>query len=370
MTTAWSDTNCRELGVCVGRQYDTGYPTAASLGNAGLLLSRQPSRRVIRGEHTRLKVSIALLTKNGGEPLKRCLHAICSQRLASTFEILAFDSGSRDGSQEVLKGHSRVIFSAIPAGEFQHGRTRNLAMRKASGELVAFLTQDAVPASDDWLAQLVNFMDRHPEVAGAFGQQIAHAGADPLEASEIARHFDTFTNRPCVFRASPAPDDPALATQAQLHYFSNVNSCIRKQSWERIPFPEIEFGEDQAWAFEIQKAGLATGYVERAVVRHSHAYGALDLFRRRYDEARFMRRQFGYAPIASWREAARIARMHTASFQLHLAGLSPNPVAGTWLHAATRAWASSLGRFAGTRLANRDGLIHRCLSLTEKHRRG
>jgi len=318
-----------------------------------------------------LKVSIALLTKNGGELLKQCLHAVCSQRLAGPFEIIALDSGSSDGSREVLKGHSRVIFSSIPASEFQHGRTRNLAMRRARGELVAFLTQDAVPAGEDWLAHLVEFMDTHPEVAGAFGRQIAHAGADPLETFEIAQHFETFMNRPSVFRAEPTSDDPALATQkACLHYFSNVNSCIRKQSWERIPFPEIEFGEDQAWAFEIQKAGLATGYAERAVVRHSHAYGALNQFRRRYDEARFMRRHFGYALIPSWQDAIRIARLHTASFQIHLAELSPRPVASAWLHAAIRAWASSLGTFAGTRLANRDGFLHRYLSLTEKHRRG
>jgi cellulose synthase/poly-beta-1,6-N-acetylglucosamine synthase-like glycosyltransferase len=51
-----------------------------------------------------------------------------------------------------------------------------------------------------------------------------------------------------------------------------VNSCIRRQAWERIPFPEIDFGEDQAWAFEVQKAGLATGYAAEAVVRHSHDY--------------------------------------------------------------------------------------------------
>jgi rhamnosyltransferase len=311
-----------------------------------------------------------LLTKNGGERLKECLRAVCSQRLAWPFEILAIDSGSRDGSAEVLKAHSRVTFTSIPAGVFQHGRTRNLAMRQAQSELVAFLTQDAVPASEDWLAQLVEFMDTHPEVAGAFGRQVAHAGADPLEAWEIARNFETFTSQPPVFRAAPAGGEPGGEMErARLHFFSNVNSCIRRQSWERIPFPEIEFGEDQAWAFRIQQAGLATGYAERAIVRHSHAYGALDLFRRRYDEARFMRRHFGYSLFCSWQEATRIARLHTASFRLHLAGLPPNPDAGNWRKSATRAWASSLGRFAGARLANRGGLIHRWLSLTEQHRR-
>jgi rhamnosyltransferase len=157
--------------------------------------------------------------------------------------------------------------------------------------------------------------------------------------------------------------------RAQLHFFSNVNSCIRRQAWERIPFPEIEFGEDQAWAFRVQQAGLATGYADRAIVRHSHAYGALDLFRRRYDEARFMRGHFGYSLFSSWQEATRSARLHTASYRLHLAGLPPNRDAGNWRRAASRAWASSLGGFAGVRLANRGGLIHRWLSLTEQHRR-
>lgn len=317
-----------------------------------------------------MKVSVALLTKNGGELLKECLHAIGSQRLAWPFEILAIDSGSSDGSDELLKAHSRVNFTEIPASEFQHGRTRNLAMRLAQGDLVAFLTQDAVPAGDDWLAQLVEFMDMHPEVAGAFGRQIAHSDADPLEAWEIARHFDTFTSQSPVFRMGPAEDNPANeAERARSHFFSNVNSCIRKQSWKQIPFPEIEFGEDQAWAFQIQQAGLATGYAERAVVRHSHAYGALDLFRRRYDEARFMRRHFGYSPVHSWRDATRMARAHTTFFQQHMAGVNSNSNAGIWCPAAVRAWASTLGRFAGTRLANRDGLVHRWLSLTERHRR-
>ena len=76
-------------------------------------------------------------------------------------------------------------------------------MRQAQSELVAFLTQDAVPASEDWLAQLVEFMDTHPEVAGAFGRQVAHAGADPLEAWEIARHFESFTNQPSGIPRGP-----------------------------------------------------------------------------------------------------------------------------------------------------------------------
>lgn len=317
-----------------------------------------------------MKVSVALLTKNGGELLGECLDAICSQRFASAFEILAIDSGSRDGTAGLLRGNPRVTFTALPPGEFQHGRTRNLAMRQAQGELVAFLTQDAVPADDLWLANLVAFMDAHPQVAGAFGHQVPHSGADPLEAFEVRGHFDSFRNQPAVFNAAPAGSPPECdAQRVRRHFFSNVNSCIRRQAWERIAFPEIDFGEDQAWAALVQSAGMATGYAEHAVVRHSHEYGPLELFRRRYDEARFMRRQFACHLVPSWRVAVRMAREHAALFRNHLATLPAAEGSNAWVRANRRAWASSLGRYAGTRLADREGSVHGWLSLAERHRR-
>ena len=312
-----------------------------------------------------MNVSVVLVTKNGGELLKESLQAICSQRLAEPFEILAIDSGSRDGSAALLASHPRVRFIAIRAGEFQHGRTRNLAMRQAQGGLVVFLTQDAVPASEDWLAQWVDFMAAHSEVAGAFGRQVARADADAIEAWEIARHFESLSKGPPVTHAA-ATDGSSDRTRRR--FFSNVNSCIRKSAWKRIPFPEIDFGEDQAWSVGVQQAGLATAYAEHVLVRHSHAYGPIDLFGRRYDEARFARRQFGESMVSSWGEAVRIARAHAESNQRHLDGLLPNPPAGARRAATMRAWASSLGQLAGTRLALREGFIHRWLSLTERRR--
>jgi rhamnosyltransferase len=307
-----------------------------------------------------------LLTKNGGELLGECLHALCSQRLDTPFEILAIDSGSNDGTANVLRANPRVTFMPIPASQFQHGHTRNLAMRQAKGELVAFLTQDAIPGDDRWLAKLVAFMDAHPDVAGAFGHQVPHSGADSLEAFEVSGHFESFRHGPDTFRRSPDGSEPGDdAHRARLHFFSNVNSCIRRSSWERIPFPEIDFGEDQAWASQVQAAGLATGYARDAVVRHSHDYGAVELFRRRYDEARFMRRQFGYCLVPSWRQAVGMAREHALLFRGHLATLPADQRGNAWTRANSRAWASSLGRYAGTRLASRHGMIHRWLSLTE-----
>ena len=317
-----------------------------------------------------MKVTVALLTKNGGTRLKECVRAIGAQRMRYDVELLAIDSGSRDGTYEALKAIRRAKVVAIRPEEFQHGRTRNLAMQIASGELVVFITQDAVPESEAWLAQFVDFMDEHPEVAGAFGHQVAQPGASPLEAWEIGRHFDSFKSGPFLFRAGgDHATDTGDQSAARSHFFSNVNSCIRRTAWQQIPFPEIDFGEDQAWASEVHRAGYATGYVEGAVVRHSHDYGVLSLLRRRYDESRFMRRRFGYALVPSWRQALAVGRRQSATY---LAFMAQHPSQFTrrsrW-PAYSRAWATSFGWFLGTQLAKGNGLVHRCISLTERDRR-
>lgn len=334
----------------------------------------RPSRRHPQGiviDPPSPKISVALLTKNGGRALRECVDAVCAQEFAAGFEIVAIDSGSSDGSDGFLAANPRISLHRIGPGEFQHGRTRNLAMARTRGELVAFLTQDAIPADGRWLAEMVAFMDAHPEVAGAFGHQVPHLDADPLEAWEVAVHFDSFRHGPEVFTATPEwMRSAGVGERVRLHYFSNVNSCIRRSAWQRLPFPELDFGEDQAWARQALSSGLATGYARRAVVRHSHNYGPLALFRRRYEEARLMHREFGFPLFSTWRQAAAAARADGSAFQGELRRLAPSRGGASPLRAWSRAWASALGRLAGTRLAFRDGPFHDWLSLTESHRRG
>lgn len=308
-----------------------------------------------------------ILTKNGGALLGDALAAIAAQRHAEPFEIVAIDSGSTDGTAQRLAADPRVRLTRIAPSEFQHGRTRNLAMRLATGELVMFLTQDAVPAGDGWLAAYVRFMEAHPDVAGAFGRQVPRPGADALEAWEVSRHFDSFRGGPVVFRGfGDRSSAQSVPERVRPHFFSNVNSCIRREAWQRTAFPEVDFGEDQAWAMEVHRAGVATGYVDDAVALHSHDYGALALFARRYDEARFMRRVFDCALSPSLRAAVGSAESRGGMYRDYLVALGERRHA-RW-RATTRAWSSSLGEWAGARLAHREGLVHRFLSLTERLR--
>ena len=69
-----------------------------------------------------------------------------TQEIYRELEILIVDSGSTDCSLEIARRHGAVVHE-ISASEFSHGGTRNRIMEMALGEHVAFLTQDATPAS-------------------------------------------------------------------------------------------------------------------------------------------------------------------------------------------------------------------------------
>ena len=109
--------------------------------------------------------------KDGGPLLARVLEAVRAQgelelswstRLARR---LAVEWRARRGAELI----------EIPPEEFGHGRTRNLARRaRLGGELICFLTQDAVP-EPGWLDAYREAFDARP----ARGRGVRPAPAAP-----------------------------------------------------------------------------------------------------------------------------------------------------------------------------------------------
>ncbi|HEX8123164.1 MAG TPA: glycosyltransferase [Solirubrobacteraceae bacterium] len=230
-------------------------------------------------------ISIVIPVKNGGDDLRRCLDAIAEQRVEDEVEVVVVDSGSTDGSDRLAEAAGARVHR-IPPEEFNHGGTRNLGVSLARGEVLVFVSQDAVPATPDWLA-LLTAPVRDPQVAGAYGRQVANEDAKPPE-----RFFLDFLygERARVQRAASAAE---LSMETTL--FSNANSAIRRDVFERFRFvDDINMSEDQEWSQRVLLAGYAIAYEPRAVVRHSHPYTLRTAFRRFYESGLSSRR--AYAP--------------------------------------------------------------------------
>lgn len=269
-------------------------------------------RAVKRGGKTRrtvaepeMKASVCIPTFNGGALLVDVLERVRSQRAPWPFEVIIVDSSSTDGSIERLDlstaletGAPPVHVQLIAQTEFQHGRTRNLLATLARGEFVAFLTQDALPADEFWLYNLVSVFERYPDAAGAFGRHLPWPSSSPFVQRDITQHFDAMLANPLVVSRATKPVDAAGADcsgwRQVLHYYSDNNSCLRRSVWSMVPYPEIEYGEDQAWADKIIQLGYSKVYVPSASVYHSHDYTLTETTARAEIESRFFANTFGY----------------------------------------------------------------------------
>jgi rhamnosyltransferase len=220
-------------------------------------------------------ISVIIPVRNGGEPLRRCLDGIAEQRLQEPMELLIVDNDSQDGSRELALARGANVLE-VGASQFLHGATRNHAAERAQGDVLVFTSQDAYPADDEWLARLASALRADEGVAGVYGRQIPHVGASPPESFFLDFLYGP---EPRVQRAS-GPEELSMRTTL----FSNVNSAISREVWERFPFaPDLFFAEDQDWARRVLLAGYAIRYEPSAAVRHSHTYTVATAFKRFFD---------------------------------------------------------------------------------------
>lgn len=247
-----------------------------------------------------MHASVVMLTKNPGEIFVRALAAALGQKTPWPFEVLVIDSGSRDGTVEHIQNHSNARLLCIKPEEFGHGKTRNLAFAHTTGEFVAFLTHDATPVDENWLTELVRAVELAPDVAGAFGRHRAYENASPFTKRDMDGHFDNFARLEPVLRIDDWDRYRREESYRQLlHFFSDNNSCLRRSVWEKIPYPDVDFAEDQLWAKQALEAGYARAYADRAIVYHSHDFGIWEQLRRSFDEGAALKRLFGYKVVSS-----------------------------------------------------------------------
>jgi glycosyltransferase involved in cell wall biosynthesis len=243
-------------------------------------------------------ITVAVPVYNGARYLDEVLGAVRAQRVDGEVEILVVDSGSTDGSLEIAERHGARIHR-IPKHEFSHGGTRNRLMELATGDHVAFLTQDSVPAHRGWLAALLSGFTRGDDVALSCGPYLPRAADSPMVRRELTEFFDRFGGAR-LDRGDGAAPGPAT-------FFSSANGAVARWAWERVPFRPIGYAEDQQLARDVLAAGLAKAFVPEAAVVHSHDHPPLRALRRYFDDFRGLADVYGHRePLSPRYVAARI----------------------------------------------------------------
>mgnify|MGYP006289275383 FL=1 len=250
-------------------------------------------------------VSVVLPCRDGMATLPELLDAVSGQRFAGEVELVAVDSGSTDGTAELLvRRVDRLV--RIRAEDFDHGLTRNLGVEAARGELVVLLVQDAVPASDAWLEALIAPLEEDASVAGSFARQLPRPETGRLARRSLAR-WVAATAEPRVV-GPLTPDDLERMTpveRMEACAFDNVCSCVRRVRWRERPFPSAAIAEDLEWGRDLLLAGWRIAYAPAAAVVHCHERGVAHELRRTILVHRRLHELFGVATIPRARDLPR-----------------------------------------------------------------
>jgi O-antigen biosynthesis protein len=244
------------------------------------------------------KASVVIPTYNGGELFHRVLDAAAMQDTGFDYDVLVIDSSSTDGTGEFAANYGgRVRCVTIDQREFQHGRTRNLAIELTDGDVVGVLTQDALRMDKHWLGELVAPF-AIAGVAGAIGRHRAYPDHNRLVARDLDTMFDRFRDLGSLFSFDdglPGFLVPgSIEWRMTLHFYSDNNSAMRRSVWEKLPYPEVDWGEDQIWCWEMLKLGMTKAYADKAVVWHSHDLGEAEHIKVAASEGHMFARYFGY----------------------------------------------------------------------------
>ena len=234
---------------------------------------------------TALQFVLCVPTCNAGNQWQDWITAYQSQSLKAD-KVIVIDSSSSDNTVKLAEEAGFSVYS-IPQSIFNHGRTRNQAVefgKSFTTDVVVFMTQDAVLASPDSLANLLApFVDS--KVAAVCGRQLPHHNATLLAAH--ARYF----NYPSESKVKSKEDIFALGIKAA--FMSNSFAAYRLSVFEELGgFPDNTIlAEDMYLTAKMILSGYKVAYCAEAKVFHSHNYTLKQEFQRYFDTGVFQQEQ-------------------------------------------------------------------------------
>lgn len=272
-------------------------------------------------------VSIVLRSYNEAWALRETLPALTAQSYRN-WELIVFDSGSTDGSVELLKAMKPKHLIQLKPHEYRPGRVLNQGMQLAQSDRVIFLNADATPQGSGWLTPLVMALG-NSKAAAVFGRQIPRTDC----VAPFTRDYDR-----CY-----GPDRESVKWE---HFFSMVSSGLRREVWAQRGFIEtMQYSEDDEYTRWCRAQGYEITYVPESVVMHSHNYTPRQAYKRSFGEA------WALAGVWSGSNDSFSSRRAVAGWARDVAGDLAYCVRhhrlGQWPGAARIRWQQRIGRVQG-----------------------
>ncbi|HWE13458.1 MAG TPA: ABC transporter transmembrane domain-containing protein, partial [Solirubrobacteraceae bacterium] len=212
------------------------------------------------------RISVVVCTRNGARTLRECLDGL-SRLDYPNFETIVVDDGSRDETAGIIDEYD---VRRIQTPGLGLSAARNIGLEAASGEVVAYLDDDAWP-DPHWLRYVA------AALADARFAAVGGPNLSPPGEGAVAQ---------CVANAPGGPVH-VLLTDELAEHIPGCNMAFRRDALLAIGGFDGQFrtaGDDVDICWRLQDAGHQVGFHAGAVVWH----------RRRSSVRAFWRQQRGY----------------------------------------------------------------------------
>ena len=237
--------------------------------------------------------TIAIVTYNEELNITRLLNSLLRCKRIEFCELLIIDSTSTDGTiskiTQIAKKFKNLKIIAISHDEFNYGITRNIAVDKADGEYICFISADAIINEK-------NFIQFFSEDLGVSSKNIAVFGREIVPANIpynyfVKEHNDWFSRyrdffdhkKRVIFNKKNRLLSANFDDKVFWYSLSNVFSCYKRNFLIAHPFQTIYHGEDVLMGKQIMDLGYTKIYDSRCQVVHFHE-GLSNYIKRNIDD--------------------------------------------------------------------------------------
>jgi O-antigen biosynthesis protein len=267
--------------------WDFGLTTRDRRPKPALGAVRRAFRAAPHGRDVRWpRVSVIVCSCNGAKTLRECCAGLAALDYPD-YEVIFVDDGSTDATASIAAEHGFRVISTENRGL---SSARNTGWQAASGEIVAYLDDDASP-DPDWLRYLATAF-REGGYAGVGGPNIA-----PLDSIPTAA---------CVAHA-PGNPNHVLLSDREAEHIPGCNCAFRREALEAVSGFDPQFrvaGDDVDICWRIRERGWQLGFIPAAMVWH----------RRRDSIGAYWRQQRGYGRAEAQLERKWPERYNSAGY--------------------------------------------------------
>lgn len=194
-------------------------------------------------------LSVVIASYRAHRTIEACLHSLEKQS-SPPLEVIVVDSG-RDGTADLIVSKFPRVRIFVPAERTYPGDARNLGVRQAVGEIIAFLDADCI-ADEHWAREIrLAHHARDPVIGGAIDN------ANPESYAGWAMYF-------CEFSQWMPSGEP--------RHMNDIPTCclsFKREAFERYgPFLEGTYCSDTAFNWRAAADGCPPLF--RPSIRVSH----------------------------------------------------------------------------------------------------